>query len=212
MGVLTHTKILFLATAAIWLQSCASTQGPAPIHSPSKNPQIQTRLPAGVITALPDRTAFHQQDPRWAAYTLGGSGEALKTDGCLVTAAAMALSNLGFTTNPGDLNERLKAQGGFNRNGWLVWSGLERVTGGRAKTKFYAQADTALVSQCLSDGYYPLVKFKLPSRKSHWALVVSEGKGGFYVRDPMVTSRAPIPLSARAGGIDAVRCLGVDKA
>ena len=198
--------ILTLCAGAL-ATGCAATQS-----ARSAGPVASAPLPAGVVTALPDRTMFHQQDPKWASQTLGGSGDPLSSDGCLVTAAAMALSNLGFATNPGDLNTRLKAQNGFNARGWLVWSGLERVTGGRAKTRFYKAADDAHVRACLNDGFYPLVKFKLPSRRPHWVVVISDTDHGFYIRDPMVVSRAPIPLSARAPAIDAVRCVGVERA
>lgn len=200
-------NIIIAAAAGLFASACGTAPKPYP-----SGPAAQTPLPEGVLTALPDRTVFHQQDPKWAKETLGGSGDLMSSDGCLVTAAAMALTNLGFTTNPGDLNTRLKAQDGFTSRGWLVWSGLERVTGGRAKTRFYKSASDAHVRACLDDGFYPLVKFKLPSRRSHWAMVVQDTKHGFYVRDPMVLSRAPIPLAARAAGIDAVRCVGVEKA
>jgi len=140
---------------------------------------------------------------------LGGSYESLESDGCLVTATAMALVNLGFKTDPGDLTNRLKKVNGFTKNGWLVWSGVERATGGKAKTMFYDRKDDGIVRACLAAGYYPLVKFDLPSRKTHWAMVVKDTKNGFYVRDPMVNSSTPIPLSSRANGIDAVRCIGV---
>lgn len=160
--------------------------------------------------ALPDHSYFHQQDPRWAHHQMGGSLEPLRSDGCLVTAAAMALSNLGFATNPGDLNARLKAKDGFTAQGWLVWSGLERVTNGKAKARFFKKGTESDVRACMADGYYPLVKFKLPSRRSHWAMVVADSPRGFYVRDPMVNLQTPIPLAARASGIESVRCIGLD--
>ncbi len=204
--------IVLLVGAGALVTACGTAPKPYPDAPAGSRAAVKTPLPAGVITALPDRTMFHQQDPQWARETLGGSGDLLSSDGCLVTAAAMALSNLGFATNPGDLNARLKAQDGFNARGWLVWSGLERVTGGRAKTRFFKSADEAHVKQCLADGFYPLVKFKLPSRRPHWAVVVQDTKHGFYIRDPMVASQSSIPLSARAPGIEAVRCVGVAQA
>lgn len=158
---------------------------------------------------LADTVQFLQTDPQWARQTLGGSGESLEGYGCLVTAAAMALTNLGFRTDPGDLTNRLKANNGFTSQGLLVWSGLEKVTGGKAKTIFYAHKDDTTIRNCLAAGYYPLVKFDLPSRRTHWAMVVKETTRGFYIRDPMVSSSIPIPLSSRARGIDAVRCIGV---
>jgi hypothetical protein len=121
----------------------------------------------------------------------------------------MALVNLGFRTDPGDLTNRLKAAQGFTNEGWLVWAGVERATGGRARTYFYNRKDDDVVRACLAAGYYPLVKFNLPSSKTHWAVVVKETKQGFFIRDPMVPSRTPILLSERAPRIEAVRCIGV---
>jgi hypothetical protein len=178
---------------------CAST--PAPVST--------TGISAQNGLVLPDKAQFLQNDNRWAGQTIGGSYETLEDDGCLVTAAAMALVNLGFYTDPGDLTNRLKAYNGFTKNGWLIWSGLERATAGKAKTMFTDKTDDATVRSCLAAGYYPLVKFDLPSRRTHWAMVVGEANKEFYVRDPMVSSQAPVPLKSRANGIDAIRCIGV---
>lgn len=189
--------------AAVLLSGCATRSQPYnPAHEPAH------RVSQTPYT-LADKAQFLQTDKRWARQTLGGSGETLKSDGCLVTAAAMALSNLGFLTDPGDLTNRLKAYDGFTSNGWLVWSGLERATGGKVKTIFYKRKDDEVVRACLAAGYYPLVKFDLPSRRTHWAVVIKETQHGFFVRDPMVNSVTPIPLKSRARGIDAVRCIGM---
>lgn len=182
--------------AGLLLPACSSTPPPS-----------YTKKNTGL--ALPDKVQFLQTDRRWARQTLGGSHESLETDGCLVTASAMALVNLGFKTDPGDLTNRLKNVNGFTRDGWLVWSGIERATGGVAKTYFYDRKDDEIVRACLAAGYYPLVKFDLPSRRTHWAVVVKDAPQGFYIRDPMVNSKTPVPLSSRARGIDAVRCIGV---
>ena len=197
MGCDFKMKTLVPLLAGMYLLSaCAST--PAP-----KQPAPRAGL------SLPDKAQFLQTDRRWARQTLGGSYESLETDGCLVTASAMALVNLGFKTDPGDLTNRLKSVNGFTGNGWLVWSGIERATGGIAKTYFYDRKDDEVVRACLAAGYYPLVKFDLPSRRTHWVVVVKDTPQGFYIRDPMVNSKTPIPLSSRARGIDAVRCIGV---
>ncbi len=197
--------------ASTLISACASTPKPATSTGPA--PIAQPSLPHTKMSLI-DRSSFHQQDPRWSAVTLGGSGEPLESDGCLVTAAAMAMSNLGFQTNPGDLATRLKSVDGFTNQGWLVWSGIEKVSGGIASTRFYnndgAPSQTnAQTRACLADGFYPLVRFTLPSRSQHWAMVVAETSNGFYMRDPMVNSKLPIPLKSRASEIEAVRCIGV---
>lgn len=189
---------MWVSCGVLWCSACSTT--PPPISSSAKG---KVRL------ELADTVQYVQTDKRWAQQTLGGSGESLEGYGCLVTAAAMALTNLGFRTDPGDLTNRLKANKGFTSQGLLVWSGLEKVTGGKAKTVFYDTKGDNTIRNCLAAGYYPLVRFDLPSRRTHWAMVVKETTRGFYIRDPMVSSSVPIPLSSRARGIDAVRCVGV---
>ena len=188
------------AVLVVLILSACSTSPPQP--SPSSKYQ------AGDFV-LRDKAVFMQDDRRWAKYTLGGSGERLSSTGCLVTAVAMALRNLGFETDPGDLSKKLKAYGGFNARGWLVWSGVERATAGRAKALFYKTGDARTVRACLAKGYYPLVKFTLPKGSSHWVVVLAADRYEFYVRDPTVKSREPIPLSSRTKRIEAVRCIGV---
>ncbi len=202
-----NVKFWIGAGLAVMVSSC-STSSP-PLQNPVYAPQPVIRPAELVRLQLADRVQFLQTDIRWANKTLGGSNESLESEGCLVTAAAMALVNLGFQTDPGDLTYRLKAYGGFTSNGWLVWRGLEKATAGKVKTYFYQRKDDEVVRACLAAGYYPLVKFNLPSSKTHWAMVVKETDSGFYIRDPMISSTTPISLASRASKIDAVRCVGV---
>ena len=176
--------------------ACSSTTSTSP-------PRYRTGV------QLPDKIAFMQTDRRWSKYTLGGSGERLSATGCLVTAVAMALRNLDFQTDPGDLSKKLKAYGGFNKSGLLVWAGVERATSGRAKAYFYKNGDANTARACLAAKAYPLVKFTLPNRSAHWVVVLGEQKNDFLVRDPTVKSRAPILLSSRTKRIEAVRCIGL---
>ena len=201
--------IAVTALTVLLLSACAST--PRPQSQSQSHSEHNTGPKAG--SSLPDRAAFLQTDQRWSAHTLGGAHESLREDGCLVTAAAMALVNLGFQTDPGDLTNRLKAYNGFTKNGWLIWSGLERATAGRAKVKFFEHGDANTVRACLASGYYPLVRFRLKSGTPHWAVVIQDaGRSGFMIRDPMIASQTPIPLSLRTNGFNAVRCIGMNRA
>lgn len=196
-----HIRSVLILLGFVGLVACSTS---APKRSAGPGPKH-----GGLF--LPDRVAYMQTDPRWSKYTLGGSGERLSSTGCLVTAVAMALRNLGFQTDPGDLSRKLKAYGGFNRRGWLVWSGVERATAGRARAYYYRHGDAGTVRACLRRGAYPLVKFTLPNGSPHWALVLGENKSDFYVRDPTVKSRNPIALSTRTKHIEAVRCIGMNR-
>ena len=75
----------------------------------------------------------------------------------------MALVNLGFKTDPSDLNRRLTQADSFTPRGWLIWDGIRKVTDGQAKARFYKSVDAGLINQCIVDGYYPLVQFYLPN-------------------------------------------------
>jgi len=69
-----------------------------------------TQIPAPVQSAgltLRDGVIYDQKDARWASDPLGRTSDTMGGQGCLVTAASMALTNLGFQTNPKDLNQRL---------------------------------------------------------------------------------------------------------
>jgi hypothetical protein len=62
----------------------------------------------------------------------------------------MALSNLGFTTNPQDLNARLTRTKSYTNNGWLIWDGIRRVTDGRAVATFHDKVDAETIDQCMA--------------------------------------------------------------
>ncbi|MBL4853187.1 hypothetical protein JYT93_00550 [bacterium AH-315-J19] len=217
--VLTTIAVKFCLSAAIFIPALLQTTllsahepkfqilPNAKIHI---NPEYRNRITQSrKYVVLPDRANFLQTDKRWSYKTIGGSNETIENDGCLVTAVAMALVNLGYPTDPGDLTTRLKSNNGFNSRGWLVWDGIERATVGHAHAHFFHDKHDNLIRACMAQGYYPLVKFDLPSRNStHWVMVVRETAQGFAVRDPLIKSARPVLLNTRTKNIDAVRCIG----
>lgn len=157
---------------------------------------------------LPDKTVYLQKDPRWAHHKMGGSGDTLETDGCLVTAAAMVLGNLGFKMNPGVLNARLKKTNSFTSRGWLIWSGIEKVTEGKAVARYYDTVSDEIILGCMRSGFYPLVRFILPNGRTHWAMIVHRDGRGYHMRDPLHKSRTPLIFPGGADRFKAVRCVG----
>lgn len=203
------SRFLFVASLTFLLAGCGST--PPPSAPPSKNLGQSgqfTPIPKGAYT-LPDEHVFLQKDPRWKDHTLGGSGESLASDGCLLTAAAMTLANLGFQTNPADLNSRLKKANGYTKQGWLKWASLSDVTGGKAKARFYTEVSDDIIETCMSDGYYPLARFELPNGRSHWAMILHRDINGYHMRDPLRPSKRPLIFPNDASGFKAVRCVGL---
>ena len=203
--------------AAVALGSCGTTplppEGPSaaiPNYYPERvipAPQI-TPIPRGALS-LPDRSAYYQKDTRWAGERLGRSSDTMGSDGCLVTAASMALANLGFQTNPSDLNARLTQTDSFTPRGWLIWDGIRKVTGGRAKAHFYDDVSEDVINSCMRRGDYPLVQFYLKNGRSHWAMILKRDGRGYHMRDPLRRSDVPLIFPRSSSAFKAVRCIGL---
>lgn len=174
-------------------------------------PQVTRFDYDGRSLSLPDRAAFLQKDKRWSHDRLGNSNDTMGTDGCLVTASAMALKNLGFETDPGDLNRRLTEADSFTPRGWLIWSGISKVTGGKAKARFYDEVNEDIINGCLRDGYYPMARFILPNGRTHWAVILKRDARGYHMRDPLHPSRSPLLFPRGAEAFKAVRCIGMSE-
>ena len=200
------------AVSVFALGSCGTT--PLPPEGPSDYPasvipapQI-TPMPRGALS-LPDRSAYYQKDTRWAGERLGRSSDTMGSDGCLVTAASMALANLGFQTNPSDLNARLTQTDSFTPRGWLIWDGIRKVTGGRAKAHFYDDVSEDVINSCMRRGDYPLVQFYLKNGRSHWAMILKRDGRGYHMRDPLRRSSVPLIFPRSSSAFKAVRCIGL---
>ena len=205
--------------AALMMSGCGTTPLPpdASISAPSDYPA--SVVPAPQITpiprealALPDRSAFYQKDARWAAESLGRTSDTMGSHGCLVTATSMALANLGFQTNPSDLNARLTDNDGFTKNGWLIWDSIRKVTGGRAAAQYYDEVNEDIINSCMREGDYPLVQFYLKNGRSHWAMILKRDARGYHMRDPLRQSSVPLIFPRDSSAFKAVRCVGLTKA
>lgn len=185
---------------AIVLTACGSAPKPDP------NPNSE---PAGDGLVLRDSVIYSQVDPRWGSDRLGNSSDSMARGGCLVTAASMALTNLGFQTDPKDLNQRLTQTKSFTKNGWLIWDGIRRVTDGRAIATYYDKVDAPTIDGCMRRGHYPLVQFYLPNGRSHWAMIVKHDERGYHMRDPLRISDKPLIFPAGIKGYRALRCVGL---
>lgn len=195
-------RVGLICIAAIMLSACGSAPRVTEVPDSAQS--------SGGLS-LRDSVAYSQKDPRWSGDRLGKTSDTMGSDGCLVTAASMALSNLGFSTNPKDLNQRLTQTQSYTNKGWLIWDGIRRVTEGRAKATFYDKVDAPTIDACLHRGEYPMVQFYLPNGRSHWAMIVKHDERGYHMRDPLRTSEKPLIFPAGVKGYRAVRCIGLAK-
>lgn len=166
------------------------------------------KLPAKEGLSLPDRVTYSQKDRRWAGQRMGGSGATMEKEGCLVTAASMALTNLGYSIDPGTLNDRLKKNKGYTKSGLLIWDGIARVTRGQYKARFHESVSPEIIQSCIADGYYPIARFILPNGRTHWSLIIRQTGKGYFMRDPLHPSRKPLLFAKGVDGFQAIRCIG----
>lgn len=195
-----------IATALIcvFMAACASsTPAPQPDTISTKTPTSQT------ATGLVDKVYFSQKDPRWAADRLGKTSDTMESDGCLVSATAMVLGNLGFETDPGDLNRRLTSVDGYTNQGWLIWSAIDKVTSNAATARYYDEVSNEIIDGCIADGYYPLARFILPNGRSHWSVIIRRSEYGFHMRDPLHPSEQPLIFPQTVDAFKALRCVGL---
>ena len=206
-------RAAFILISILLLSGCGSTPLPPGSdvsgYPASTIPQPQmTPIPRGGLS-LPDRAAFLQKDPRWGSERLGKSSDTMASDGCLVTATSMALANLGFQTNPSDLNARLTKADSFTPRGWLIWDGIRKVTAGRAEAVFHDDVSEDIINSCMRNGQYPLVQFYLKNGRSHWAMILRRDARGYHMRDPLRPSKSPLIFPRSSEAFKAVRCVGL---
>lgn len=202
-------RLSFAILTTLLVVGCSTAPAPSSKSTPNSAAVGGfTPVPKSAYT-LPDDHVFLQKDPRWKDHKLGGSGEPLESDGCLLTATAMTLANLGFQTNPADLNARLKKANGYTKQGWLKWASLSDVTGGKAKARFYTDVSDDIIQGCMADGFYPLARFELPNGRSHWGMILHRDGKGYHMRDPLRPSKRPLIFPSDARGFKAVRCVGL---
>ena len=161
--------------------------------------------------ALKDEAGYLQSNPDWKYETLGQTNETIGSVGCTISSVAMALKNLGFDFTPKTLNTALTKENSYTDNAWLLWSGIEKVTEGKAVATYYEKPSHKIIDHCLSNSQYPIVKFTLGYTFPHWVIITKRTPVEYYVRDPLVDKQNAIKLSSRTSRILAVRCIGLAK-
>ena len=150
---------------------------------------------------------YLQRDPRWAGDTLAPSRQTIGAVGCLVCSLAMGSEALGAPMDPGALNRRLGAEGGYTRQAWVIWEKVSAATGGAIEVTVHERPEHSIIDGALERGELPVVKLILPSGAPHWVLIVGKEGEDYLIKDPLMTDRAIVKLASRATSIVAVRVL-----
>lgn len=118
---------------------------------------------------------YLQNDPAWAADSIGGSEETMGAAGCTVTSIAMGVSALGHPMDPGEVCTHLKAIDGFTRPGQVIWSAVGKITEGQIRIEVPSLSHGVIDGE-LSEGRPVIAKIMLTETVPHWVLIV--GKEG----------------------------------
>jgi hypothetical protein len=133
-------------------------------------------------------TPLSQKDPRWGSVKLGTSSSTIGGYGCLITSASMMLRHFGFDTDPGRLNDLLKANGGYQNGNLFVWGALEKIFKGVSFGYRYNGAYLDKVDEQLRAGKPVIVNVDLnpatPAPDEHWVLIVGKVNGSYIINDP----------------------------
>lgn len=180
------------------------------IYVAKKEPGISSRVPSQYRNNpvnLISYASYLQNDPAWKADRIGAGKETIGGVGCLISSTAMALTNMGYSYTPATLNTALSARNGYTKRSWLIWSKIKEVTDGQVKVNYYTEPSHEIIDNCLQKSHYPVVKFMIKRVIPHWVVVTGRQGKEYKVRDPLISTATPIPLSSRTRRILAVRCL-----
>ncbi|MCZ7664240.1 MAG: C39 family peptidase [Thermoleophilia bacterium] len=156
------------------------------------------------ITPVSGVPYYLQNDPAWAAETLGESEETMAAAGCTVTSIAMGLSALGQEMDPAEACAALEEAGGFTGSGQIIWAAVSDITGGAVGIGLPAPNPEVIDTE-LREGRPVIVKIMLGETVPHWLLVVGKEGSEYLAMDPLNQERELVRLSDRGTAIHAVR-------
>ena len=189
--------IIFAVAAGVGYRWRSTHSVPAQVISASGGKSMIVRLPT------PEH--YLQTDPRWAAETIGGSGESIRSVGCTICSAATALTAIGPVITPQELNDQLKNNDGYTADGWLIWNAITK-SNSAVSVDVVSQPSHKILDSSLEDEAFPLVKFWLPGGIPHWVVLVGKEGSDYLALDPFFGDGEK-KLSELTDQIDSVRVI-----
>jgi ABC-type bacteriocin/lantibiotic exporter with double-glycine peptidase domain len=149
---------------------------------------------------------YLQTDERWKDETIGGSGERIRSVGCMLCCVAMSLTYHGIHIDPADLNTHLKQTDGYTDRGWVIWGAVTALSDDiqidipqkptHKKIDEALKEKTPVIAKILLKGYIP-----------HWVLIVGKHTGQYLVLDPLGNGKIVNVLSHFNSDIYAIRII-----
>ena len=137
---------------------------------------------------------WRQKGSPWSNIQIGTSGKSVGDIGCLATSIAMLIEKSNVFNpinpfNPGTFVEELNKNGGFDRDGNLQYSAINKVVpnfeyGGRIELKGKSKLEKLKkINEYQSKGYYLAVEVKGDTGQ-HWVAVLSVNGNNINMADP----------------------------
>jgi hypothetical protein len=117
----------------------------------------------------------------------------------------MALGHYGVSFTPKTLNDALKTNNGYTRRGWLQWSAVSTISGGKVLVRVLAKPTHDDIDAALEAQHPVLVKVFINHVIPHWVLVVGKEGAENLMRDPLDDAKNLKRLSAYQSDIFGVR-------
>lgn len=128
---------------------------------------------------------YSQRDSRWANKELGTSRGNMSSTGCTVCCVAMALSAKNVQIKPDELNDKLVANDGFTKNGWLKLEKIQGISNVDVGPLFNSHQN---IVESLEAGHPVITKIFLYGNVQHWVLIVGMDQGRYIIADPLEDS------------------------
>ena len=158
-----------------------------------------------IVTNYPLDPYYLQTDESWAQDTVGGSQEPLSSVGCTVCCVSMAFAQCGQQIDPGTLNAKLKATGGYTERGWLRWSAASLAVGNAVKLEVTSRPSHELIDSSLQRGVPVIAKILLRESVQHWVLIVGKDGEQYLVKNPLDDRKRIQILSTLSERIQSIR-------
>lgn len=131
---------------------------------------------------------YKQGDPRWAEDKLGTTSLTIREYGCAITCIAMVFKYYGIQTDPKDLNNWLKQNGGYDSDGKVYWSKATGKSGGAIQyPDIYdcnnVNADLDKINSELDRGCPVIAEVKLFGSE-HYVVITGYSGSTYYINDP----------------------------
>ena len=174
-------------------------------HSKTYPPIDSTGGQEITIDRAEDKLYYLQNDPQWGNDRIGGSDETMGRVGCTVCCVAMSLTNHGYSIDPKRLNEDLKKNKGYTKQGWLIWGKVSDITDGKFGVRIPGKPSHKIIDDQLKNGNDVLAKILINKVIPHWVLIVDKDGLEYLAKDPLNGEKKIIKLSKYKSPIYSIR-------